>query len=367
MRITTTNISGAPYERGRAHGHALRTLVQGHVAAWLDSLAQAKLGDPAAYVEAMLRGTDFRTATGEHTPGLLDEVDGIADGAEVPRPLLFGLQLLDEEWAWRARRADAANRLEKCSSLAIVSDGGPTWIGQNMDLGGYTDGWQALIHIAADGETPSALVFTTAGMIGLMGVNAAGVGVCVNSIPQLASASEGVPVAFVVRRILQCRTLAQASDVVRTIPHATNQHYLVAEPGAARSFEAGAAGVTEYRSPYADRVLHTNHPLSEAPAAPEPDAWRRNTAARLACLDARLGRGEPGLAQIQAALSSFDDPYHPVCRLRRPDNSLIGFTTGSMITALRAPPSPLQSWVSAGPPSIGGYSAFEVARDEPRG
>jgi hypothetical protein len=217
-----------------------------------------------------------------------------------------------------------------------------------MDLGGYTEGFQALLDID-DGEAPAALVFTTAGMLGLLGVNAAGVGVCVNSLPQLPSAPVGLPVAFVIRRLLQARTAEEAWRLVQTLPHATNQHYVIAGPGGARSFEAGAQGVTEYLPPDPTRVLHTNHPLSDAPATPEPPAARENSVARLASLQARLGIGQPGLAEIQAALSACDDPRHPVCRT----GGQVGFTTGSMISALT--PDSVEVWVSNGPPATAGY------------
>jgi hypothetical protein len=363
MRIDATDLDGGPYERGRAHGRQLKAEVKGHLASWLDSLSQAGLGEPQAYVRQMLQDTDFRSATSDLAPDLLREVEGIADGAGAPRDLVFGLQLLDEEWAYRGRRAASAGRLEKCSSLALVSESGPTWIGQNMDLGGYTDGWQALLRIGRDGDHPGALVFSTAGMVGLMGVNAAGVGVCVNSLPQLPSASEGVPVAFVVRMLLRCRDVAEAARLVLTLPHATNQHYVVAAAGAARSFEASAADVTEYHPPIPGRILHTNHPLAEVQGRPESEAQRENTVARLRSLEGRLSEGHPGPDDVRGALSACDDQRHPVCRLRRPDSGLIGFTTGSIFSALRPDPAPIESWVSAGPPSLGGYSAFKLARE----
>jgi hypothetical protein len=348
------DLSGEPRARGRAYGRALAPNIQAHLADWLDVVGTAIGGDPAPYVAAMLRDTDFRTASRDHTPDLLEEVEGIAEGAGAPADLVFALQLLDEEWAYRLRRSAGAPKLEKCSSLAIVGQGdGPTWIGQNMDLGAYTDGHQALLRIASDARGPAALVFTVAGMVGLMGVNAAGVGVCVNSIPQLPSAATGVPVAFVLRRLLQARGLAEAVDLMFGLPHATNQHYVIAEPGAVRSFEAGSGGVTEFHPPERDRVLHTNHPLSDGPAQAETEPARRNSVTRLASLRGRLATGRPGFDEIAGALSAFDDPDHPVCRLANSKSVLIGFTTGSMISALS--PGRVESWVSDGPPSARPY------------
>jgi hypothetical protein len=361
MIVDVTDIGGGAHERGRAHGRAFKALIASHLTAWLASLERAGLGEPRAYVDDMLRDTDFRTAIGAHAPDLLDEVDGIADGAEQPRALLFALQLLDEEWAYRLRRRADAGKLQKCSSVAVVSPGGPTWIGQNMDLGSYTDGHQILLRMAAADGRPAALVFSTAGMIGLLGVNAEGVGVCVNSLPQLPSAAAGVPVAFVIRRVLQAASLAEAAELVQTLPHATNQHYVLAEPGAICSFEASAASVTEFHPPQPDRVLHTNHPLSAEQGAPESETARENTVARLASLTGRLAQGAPGLAEIQGALTAFDDPRHPVCRLRG-DDGLINFTTGSMISALRPAPDAIESWVSAGPPNLGGYGRATLQR-----
>ena len=182
--LRTIEARGDPRERGLAIGRALGGEIAGHFAALKGSLP-AWVGAPDDYLARMLAETDFKTAIRRHTPDLLIELEATAEGAGVAADDVYALQLLDEEWAYRVRRA-ATRSPEKCSSLAIVGADGPTWIAQNMDLGDYTDGFQALLAID-DGAAPAALVFSTAGMLGLMGVNAAGVGVCVNSLPQLPS------------------------------------------------------------------------------------------------------------------------------------------------------------------------------------
>jgi hypothetical protein len=355
--IIPVRLEGAPFDRGRAHGRALQAQTHAHLAAWLSSLETSGVGEPRAYVAGMLAQTDFLSAIRAQTPDLLSEVEGIADGAEAPVELVFALQLLDEEWAHRVRTRAAAG-LEKCSSAAIA---GPddAWIGQNMDLGTYTDGAQAALDIAAEGERPPAMVFTVAGMIGLMGVNAAGVGVCVNSLPQLPSARERLPVAFVVRRLLQATSLAEAAALVQALPHATNQHYLLAAPDGVRSFEASAAGVVEYRPSGAGWVLHTNHPLAAA-GGDEDAGYRENSQARLASLSARLGGAATAFAPLAEALCACDDPRHPVCRAAGA-SALAGFTTGSMISRLA--PGGVTTWISPGPPREMGYAAFDLGSE----
>ncbi|HTX51554.1 MAG TPA: C45 family peptidase [Caulobacteraceae bacterium] len=345
---------GGPRARGVAIGRALKTEIAAHLDAWRGSIVPPGGGDVRDYVADLLRETDFKTAIRRHAPDLLQEIEGMAEGAGLAPDDIHALQLLDEEWAYRARRS-AQRSPQKCSSLAIASSDGPTWIGQNIDLGAYTDGYQAMLRIGPDGDKPAALVFTTAGMIGLMGVNAAGVGVCVNALPQLPNAAEGLPVAFVLRRLLQMHGLDEASELVLSLPHATNQHYVIAAPGGVRSFEASAAGVVEHRPDDPSRVFHTNHPLTALASPEAPGAWE-NSEARLRSLTDRLAAGAPGLGEIEAALCARDDPSHPVCRS---GGGRYGFTTGSMISELS--PGRVASWASAGPPDAGGYHAFELS------
>ncbi len=362
--IEVVSLSGEPYARGLAQGRALAPRIRAHVAAWLGAMTEAAHevgdGDGEAYVRSFLRDTDFTPSIAQHAPDLLDEVRGIARGAAVDPDLLFALQLLDEEWACRGRRRPAQPKLEKCSSLAIVHAGGPTFIGQNMDLGAYTDTHQVILQLEPIGACPGALILTIAGMIALLGVNTNGVAICVNSLPQLPNATTGIPVAFVIRRLLQARSLEEASDWVQAMPHATNQHYLLAEAGAIRSFEASAAGVCAYRSPDPARILHTNHPLADEKGAPETAQARENSQARLNSLMTRLGAGMSDLEAIKAALTSKDDPRNPVCRVYDPAAGLTGFTTGSMITELTAGSESVESWVSFGPPSRSGYTRLTL-------
>lgn len=332
-----------------AHGAALGPHIRAHLDSWLGMLAGQGVADPSTHVRELLDTTGFRSAVEELTPDLAEEVRAVAAGAEADPDLLLALQLIDEEPAHRARAAAPA----KCTSFGIALPGGPTWIGQNMDLGVHTRGHQVLLRVAPRGQAPAALVFTVAGVVALMGVNAAGIGVCVNAVPQLPAARDGLPVAFVIRRLLQARTCDEAVRLVHDLPHATSQHYLLAAPGEVRSLEARPDGVAEHRPADPARVLHTNHPLGPVAGRPAPAAAHRDSVARLTALGSRVGTGTPSLADLQDALRSSDDPAHPICRVRGAGPS--DYTTGSMVSALHVTGA-VESWVSPGPPTEVAYS-----------
>jgi hypothetical protein len=121
--------------------------------------------------------------------------------------------------------------------------------------------------------------------------------------------------------------------------------------------------VLEYHPIDSSRIMHTNHPLTASDRAAA--GGRSQSLARLKALTGRLSLGAPGLEEIKRALGSSDDPEHPVYRLGDSGgvNAVTGttsFTTGSMISALRADSDRIESWVSMGPPSRHGYARIEV-------
>jgi hypothetical protein len=353
------DISGSPRERGRAHGKKLRREIAAHADAWRQSLLGPGIEDPAGYVSDLLSRTDFLAAIRAHAPDLLEEVEGIAQGAGLQVRDVYALQLVDEEWAFRERATRALVDQEKCSGLAMRGEDGAIWLGQTMDLGGYTEGHQAVLRIAPHGGQPGQLVCSLAGMIGLMGVNTQGVGVCVNSLPQLANAPRGLPVAFVLRTLLGCATGAEAAEMARRLPHATGQHYLIAGPDGIWSLEAAAGAVAPCAPQQDGRYFHTNHPLSGIEARHETEAQRLNSTTRLAALARRLGSAAPGFDAIATALASRDDAAHPICRLRPSDARQINFTTCAIIS--RRIGNDVEAWASVGPPSVSGFEAVDVA------
>ena len=363
-RIDIVDLIGGAGARGRSLGVARRERIHSSLSSWLSSLSAAGIDDPAAYIEQMLGATDFQKAVEQHAPDMLEEVRGIASGAGLPFDLLFAAQLMDEEWAYRTRIGAAPVASEKCSCVAVKAADGSVVIGQNMDLGSHTEGHQVLLRIPSSGARPGALIFSIASMVALFGLNSRGIGVCVNSLPQLPAAPRGLPVAFTIRKVLQAESLREAVEIVQTMPHATGQHYLLADASAIRSFEASPGGVFEYVSPYAGRVFHTNHPL----AKPLESLGRSiNSATRLECLVNRLAQGEVYLDTVKAALASRDHPDHPVsrtCEAAGPGapRGMISYTTGSMISALRAEGAAIEAWVSPGPPSTCAYAAVTLVR-----
>lgn len=255
--VRVLDVSGTPRERGLAHGRALKDQIHAIIGAFKKDLERDHKMSAAAFTEKFLAKTDFLPAIEKWTPGLIDEVCGIADGAGLPFEDVYLFQLADEIWSmgrWALR--------EKCTAIAVDRRGDqPTLVAQNMDIPGFYQAYPTLLRVRRAGG-PDTMVLTCPGLIGVNGMNSAAVAICCNTLLQLRPSPKGVPCLFVVRGVLEQGNLEDAAAWLRRIPHAVGQNYTIGDPGGAQAYECSAGEKVRFRpDPEGDFTYHTNHPL----------------------------------------------------------------------------------------------------------
>lgn len=329
VTLKVLHCKGSPPERGRQQGEELRPLIEQGVGRWLESIGTRHGIDPDAYLAEFLQKTTYRTYVERWTSELLLEVHGIADGAGQSFERMLVYSMLDEEWRFSQTRS--ASQAPGCTAVGVRAEGDrPTLIGQTMDIPSLHDGTQAVV-IHEEQGAPTQAVLTAAGMICLMGVNSAGLGVVVNNLSMLPSARTGLPVTFIERKLLDTFSVEEASYGLHAMQHAIGQHYLIGDPVSLVSFEADAARVVGGAEN--QRVIsHANHPLYASSDRPE---WETifaasNTRNRYACMTA-LAEGAATLDDIEAALTDTSAPIS-----RSAEHSFMTF--GAMAAELSSPP-----------------------------
>src|SRR5262245_9106836 len=231
--LRTVRLEGSHYNRGLIHGRTLQKEIQEVVRLWKNDLERAYKTKPAEFIAQFLRKTDFIPAIKKWTPGLLDEVRGIADGSGVDFDTIFTLQLIDEQWANGGEVV-----AERCTSIGANRKGSnPTFVAQNMDIDRFYHGYQTLLRIKHEGSGLESFVFTCPGVIALNGLNSRAVAIACNTLIQLAHNRDGLPVAFIVRAVLEQRTFDDAVRFIHEVKHASGQNYIIGGPEKAGSFE----------------------------------------------------------------------------------------------------------------------------------
>lgn len=255
--LQVLDLKGTAFERGKQHGTQLKAQIADLLTPWRADVERLSGLPAATFVTRFLAATKFVDAAKAHTPELLDEVRGIAEGAGQSFETMFAYQLIDELWAQNGIVAR-----DKCSTIGVDRDGAtPAMVAQNLDIPAWMHRYPTVLRIHHDTPSMQSLVVTIPGVVAANGINSRRVAVCVNTILQLRPTPDGLPVAFVVRGVLAQPDHAAAVAFLRRVTHASGQAYTIAGPDTATCFEASAAGVEPWQ-PKPHWTWHTNHPLA---------------------------------------------------------------------------------------------------------
>lgn len=360
-RFIVLDLTGTPYERGVQHGKALREAIHKSVAIWKENLQITFKIDGDTFITKFLAKTNYLLAIKKWTPDLLEEVRGISEGAQIDFNTILVFQLMDEYWV-----NGPEITAEHCSAMGIAEAADhPTIVAQNMDLENFRDGFQTILHIR-EVSGLEEFVLSQPGLIAFNGMNNRGVGVNTNTVGQLAHSRDGLPVAFVVRGILQRSTYENVASFLKTVHHASGQNYTIGASGRVGYFEASSHDVVEVAATSSEKfVYHTNHPLANHDYSPEGTREMAspneadNSHIRYLSLQKRLstGSGNDIIQLIENTLRSHDSEQNPICRewSEKPDS----FSYSSTIMILSGDSHLL---ASPGPPDRYPYEEFRFSQ-----
>jgi isopenicillin-N N-acyltransferase-like protein len=244
-------IGGAPYERGRQYGRQAADLIRFN----LDRYWQLFQHNSGLCRQAVLKQVPpYLKPIKDYAPHLVEEMLGIAAGAEVLFEEILVLNCRTELLS-----VGQIPMRGECTALYLSPErtGGRPLLAQNWDWSEITRGGMILLRIAQP-EAPTVLTLTEAGMVGKIGINSAGVGVCTNFL-RYDHRRVGVPYHVILREALNARRLGEAVAAVYRAQRADSGNYLLASAdGEAIDLEATPTAVG-FHHPHEGTLVHTNH------------------------------------------------------------------------------------------------------------
>jgi isopenicillin-N N-acyltransferase-like protein len=332
--LTVLDLGSDPKERGNIHGRTMRQQIRDNYATYVERFEAG-----GAKLPAVLEQSDAWAAfIARDNPEYSDEMRGVASGAGLSLTEIAMLNARYElAYCVFGSEAESINRQagleqEGCTAFGLMpemTESGHTIIGQSWDWLERVRGRVFMMRVRRSTESgkgkPDFVGFTEAGIVGCkMGVNEAGIGLCVNGLVTARDGANGFRKPFHVRckEILDAWTFDKALLPVVQTDRCCSTNFLIGHAdGEIIDIEA-TPDYCSYLYPVDGLVTHSNHLLREKRIASEFERIAPHSLYRANRLERMLRRDCPGIAvdTIHAALSDHFSKPASICR--HPDTTL---------------------------------------------
>lgn len=162
---------------------------------------------------------------------------------------------------------------------------------------------------------PQIKMVTEAGLMGKIGLNRAGVGVCLNAVKCHGMDASRLPTHLGLRMALESESREAAVKRLQEFGVASSCHYLLADATGGVGLEWSYVDCKQIGMNASLQVFHSNHYLTDHPGVHDTN-WLPDSNFRVSRIEelCRRVQGEPGFATVQALFR--DEANYPasICR-----------------------------------------------------
>ena len=276
-------LSGGAYERGGLYGQQAVPQIRHSVASYARLFAYRK---GASWADMQQAAEAYLPVLREYAPDVLEEMRGIAAGAGLRLLEIVALNARTELMSGSSReimhpgfydtlatnQAAGVPDAGECTTVAALPEAtlrGETLLAQTWDWNGAQRAACVVLRIKRPG-LPDAITVTEGGIVAKIGLNAAGVGVCLNILASLDDGEQpGMPVHVLLRQLLDVSSVEEGLALANRARAGASSCVTVADKGGhAVSMEVTPGGVGELY-PQDGLLVHTNHCVVENTRAGE--------------------------------------------------------------------------------------------------
>lgn len=230
-------LRGSPREIGLEHGKALAERIYKTLEFYLKIF-------PLGNDELKRCASKFRERIFSFNPAYGEEIEAIAEGAKVDARLIYALN---------ARTEILSLQDNECTALFFKES---ALLGQNWDWAQELESLAVLMKITRLGGH-KILMMTEPGIIGKIGLNSAGLGVCLN-IMRCGARLDGLPIHIVLRAVLDSKSTEDAMAHIHREKSGKASNILIGDSKGG-CVDVEFAGDDVYIQTAKDYFIHTNH------------------------------------------------------------------------------------------------------------
>ncbi|GAD92880.1 conserved hypothetical protein [Paecilomyces variotii No. 5] len=294
--------SGTTYEIGYTHGVEAAGEIKNAIIFYADLFMKHSRLD---WSQVKLLARSFHDTIKTQWPQYHKEMEGIANGAKCELLDIIALNVRTEIVFGKFS--------DGCTSLYYGRDGA-AYLGQNWDWMEAQKSNLIQLTIIQDG-LPTIKMITEAGIIGKIGLNSAGVGVCFNAIRAKGLDMTRLPAHFGLRVALESTSALGAVEKLERIGLASSAHILIGDPGTAVGLEFTSTSTARVAINPSGFLVHTNHMLLQHANICEPK-WLDDSPVRLHTVEEKISQAG-GRLSWEHFNGIFEDETNYPCSINR--------------------------------------------------
>ena len=311
------DLKGKPYEMGKTHGRILTKEIKANLDLYF-MMFQGLCGlNPQ---QCLAHADRFIDVLQKDAPFLLEEMEGIAHGAEVSLTEILFLNARSEIMS-AGQTPDKVIR--ECTAIGLTGErtfSKKPILAQNWDWHERVRQTTAIFRIEPE-QWPKAIYLAEAGQVGKIGVNEYGIGVLLN-ILIINGIAHGLPVHVLLRLVLGTNDTVESLALVESAQRAGASHFLIGDKsGDIKGLELTPQEVRVI-APSGGVVVHTNHYCDEDLA--EKDVGRHLMIDSFARFDRASelisGRQQWDDQRLAKIFTNHDDAPGSICRHARDED-----------------------------------------------
>ncbi|KAL8775276.1 MAG: hypothetical protein Q9209_000283 [Squamulea sp. 1 TL-2023] len=244
-------------------------------------------------------------------PDLYSEISGVAAGSGQSFSSILALNV----------RTEIAFGMfsDGCTALSW-KHGNTSLLAQNWDWQQEQKENLIRLRIQQTGK-PNIDMITEAGIIGKIGLNSAGVGICLNAIRAKGLDFSKLPCHLALRRCLDSNSRAEAVAALQSAGVASSCHILIADPKGGTGVECSSDDIVLLPMCDNGMIIHTNHFVKDHPGV-EEKVQLKDTNARIVRVSEIIKTAEPGIGSIRRLLDDEDGYPISINRQRTNDSTI---------------------------------------------
>ncbi len=295
--LPVIEISGTPSQRGRQYGEAVAPQLEAALGYYGEAFG---FSSGLTWRQVTARAARWLEPVREYSPDLLEEMQGIADGAGLDLLDILALNargevIYDDSFTRMREEEEPADGCTSFAALGKASGDGHVWAGQNWDWRAGVSDTVVMLRIVQPPK-PTVVMQVEAGQIGRQGANSAGIALNANGLGGRFDDAVGLPQTVIRRRVLDQSSITDALDVLfRTRAHIASNALLTCREGFAIDIETTPAG-HGWMYPVDGLLVHGNHYQAGVPVSLAAD-YRPISPDSLV----RVPRAEEGLRVLREA------------------------------------------------------------------